>query len=55
MIRKLLLWAAIAFAAYYVLTDPHAAAGAATTGLDGLKAAAHSLAQFLTGVGHHHR
>src|SRR5215472_6018633 len=40
MIRNLLLWAAIAFAAYDVLAEPHAAAGAATTALDGLKATA---------------
>ena len=48
MIRNLLLWAAIAFAAYDVLTEPHAAAGAATTALDGLKATAPAKARPLS-------
>lgn len=50
MIRRILLWAAVAFVIYYVTTDPTGAAHAAESGLGMLK----SIAAALTSVISHH-
>jgi hypothetical protein len=47
MIKKTLLWAAIAFAIYYVATDPQGAANAVTGSLHLLRSAAGALGHFL--------
>ena len=52
MIRKILLWAAIAFAIYYLATDPAGAAAAVTGSLHLLRAAASALGRFLTDLHH---
>jgi hypothetical protein len=46
MLTKIAGWALIAFAAYYLATDPAGAAGAVLGILHGLRSAASSLSQF---------
>jgi hypothetical protein len=50
MLKKVLAWGAVAFAIYYLATDPHGAAGLVTGVLNGLKTAAHSLSMFLSHI-----
>lgn len=50
MIRKLAMWAAVAFVAYYLISDPHGAAGAVHGALAGLKHAGSSLSSFVSGL-----
>lgn len=47
MLKKILMWAAIAFVVYYLATDPHGAAGFVTGVLHLLKSAAAALGKFL--------
>ena len=46
MLTKIAGWALIAFAAYYLVTDPAGAAGAVLGVLHGLRSAASSLSAF---------
>jgi hypothetical protein len=48
--KKILTWAVVGFAAYYIYKAPHSAAGLVTGGLNGLKSAAGSLAEFLSSL-----
>ena len=48
MLRKILLWAAIAFGIYYLATDPAGAAAAVTGSLHLLRSAGVALGRFLT-------
>lgn len=50
MTRKLLTWAVIAFIAFYVISDPHAAAHAARGALTALHSAGTSLSTFVSNV-----
>ncbi len=52
MIRKILGWAAIAFAVYYLATDPAGAAAAVTGSLHLLRSAGVALGRFLTDLRH---
>ncbi len=52
MIRKILLWAAIAFAIYYLATDPAGAASFVTGSLHLLRSAGVALGRFLTDLRH---
>jgi hypothetical protein len=47
MIKRILMWAAIAFAIYYLATDPQVAANVVTGSLHGLKDAGAALTRFL--------
>ena len=51
MLKKVMLWAFVAFLIYYVATDPTAAAGTTTGILDWMHSAASSLAQFASHIG----
>ena len=46
MLRKILLWAAVAFVVQYVATDPQGAANAVTGSLHVLRSAAVALGHF---------
>jgi len=50
MMKKVLTWAAIAFAIYYLATSPDGAANVVTGALNWLKSAGNSLATFLNHV-----
>jgi hypothetical protein len=50
MFRRLLGWALIAFAVFYLLTSPDGAAGFVHHVLGGLGSAARSLASFVNGL-----
>jgi hypothetical protein len=46
MLTRIIGWALVAFAVYFLLTDPAGAAGVAHSALDGLRHAANQLSQF---------
>lgn len=48
--KKVLTWAGIAFAIYYLATDPQGAANLVTGVLNWLKSAGNSLAQFFNSI-----
>jgi hypothetical protein len=50
MLKKVLTWAGVAFVIYYLATDPHGAAHFVTNGLNWLKTAGNSMAQFLNHI-----
>ncbi len=52
MFRKILGWAAIAFAVYYLATDPQGAASFVTGSLHLLRSAAGALGRFLGDLRH---
>jgi hypothetical protein len=52
MLKKVLGWAVVGFVAFYILTQPQAAASAAHALLDGAKAAATSLGTFISSLAH---
>jgi len=49
-LKKVLTWAGIAFAIYYLATDPQGAANLVTGVLNWLKSAGNSLAQFFNSI-----
>jgi hypothetical protein len=49
-LKKVLTWLGIAFAIYYLATNPHGAANVVTGALDWLKSAGNSMAKFLNNV-----
>ena len=46
MLTSIIGWALVAFAVYFLLTDPAGAAGVVHSGLDGLQHAGNQLSQF---------
>ncbi len=50
MLKKVLMWAGIAFVIYYLATSPQGAANVVTGALDWLKAAGNSLSEFLNHI-----
>jgi hypothetical protein len=50
VVRQLAGWALVAFAVFYLLTDPSGAAGFAHGLLDGLRSAGHSLSSFVSNL-----
>jgi hypothetical protein len=46
MFTRIIGWALVAFALYFLLTDPTGAAGVAHSALDGLQHAGNQLSQF---------
>ena len=46
MLTRIIGWALVAFAVYFLLSDPAGAAGVAHSALDGLHHAASQLSQF---------
>lgn len=50
MIRRIAIWAAVAFAAYYLITDPSGASHAVHGALHGLRSAGTSLSRFVSGL-----
>ena len=50
MLRKLITWALVIFAVYYVATEPAAAAGAVHNVWGGMKTAAGSMATFVNSL-----
>lgn len=47
MLRKVLTWALVIFALYYLATNPTGAANALQQAFNGLKSAGNSMAQFV--------
>ncbi len=52
MLKKILLWAAIGFAVYYLATDPQGAANAVVGSLHLLRSAAGAVGHFLRDLRH---
>lgn len=50
MLRKILIWAAVAFVIYYLATSPTGAANVVTGALHWLKSAGNSMAAFLNHI-----
>lgn len=50
MNKKYLKWVAVAFVAWFLITNPTQAAATVNNALDGLGDAAQSLSQFMTGL-----
>jgi hypothetical protein len=48
MVRKIVVWALVVFAVFYLLTDPNGAAAFVSHGLNGLRQAGHSLSTFVS-------
>ena len=48
--KKILTWAVVGFAAYYIYKAPHHAASLLNAGIGGLKTAAGSIADFLSSL-----
>jgi hypothetical protein len=49
-VKRLIVWALVAFAAYYLFTDPAGAAGFVHGALNGLRSAASSLSHFASSL-----
>jgi len=48
MLRKVITWAIVIFIVYYLVSDPHSAAGAVQSALRGLRSAGNSLSTFVS-------
>jgi hypothetical protein len=48
MLRKVITWAIVIFIVYYLVSDPHGAAGAVQSALRGLRSAGNSLSTFVS-------
>lgn len=49
-VKKVVGWAIVVALAYFLITDPHGAAGAVTNLLNALRGAGNSLATFFTSL-----
>jgi hypothetical protein len=47
MLRKVITWAIVLFIVYYLVSNPHGAAGAVQSALHGLRSAGQSLSRFV--------
>lgn len=50
MLKRILGWLALAYAIYYLATDPQGAAAVVTGALHWVKDAGHALSEFLTHI-----
>jgi hypothetical protein len=50
MIRKVVTWAIVVFIVYYLVSDPHGAAGAVHHIVNGLHSAGNSMAKFVSNL-----
>jgi hypothetical protein len=50
VLRKIITWTIVIFLVYYLVQDPHGAAGAVHSALRGLRSAGNSLSAFVSNL-----
>ncbi|HEU5416861.1 MAG TPA: hypothetical protein VFV41_04160 [Streptosporangiaceae bacterium] len=50
MLKKVITWAIVLFIVYYLVSNPHGAAGIVHNAFDGLKSAGASLSRFVSSL-----
>jgi len=50
MLRKVITWAIVIFCVYYLVSDPHGAAGVVQSALRGLRGAGDAVGRFAGGL-----
>jgi hypothetical protein len=50
MLKKVITWAIVLFIVYYLVSQPHAAAGVVHSAFNGLRSAGNSLSRFVSSL-----